>query len=161
MSEEQLKNVIVSCHPDDEIIGCFEVIDNPENKPILLYMGNPPQERREEALNLKKELGIQITMFCNAVPPVFLNPSHILYFPDPIYETHPFHRMWGAQGENYLRQGLNVVFYNTNMTAPYIHEVKKIKEKETLLDLIYPSQKDLWKYEKKYIIFEGRYKWLL
>jgi len=159
--ETNNKNVIIAPHCDDELLGCFEILDKPDNLPIILYVGNPTQKRREEALNLKKELGINIMMFCNSVPSVFLNPSNTLYFVDPIYETHPLHRLWGSQGENYLRQGLDVIFYNTNMTANYIHETKKPEEKEKLLNLVYPSQSDLWKYEKKYILFEGRCKWLM
>jgi len=160
-NETNNKSIIVAVHPDDEIISNFEILDKPDNLPIILYVGNPSQERREEALKLKDELGIRIMMFCNSVPPVFLNPSNTLYFPDPSTEIHPLHRLHGSQGENYLRQGLGVVFYTTTMMTHYIHEIDKPKEKEALLNLIYPSQKSLWKYEKKYIIFEGRCKWLM
>ena len=50
-SETTKKNVIIAVHPDDEIISCFEILDKPDNLPIILYVGNPIQERREEALN--------------------------------------------------------------------------------------------------------------
>ena len=159
--ETNNKNVIIACHEDDEIIGNFEIIDNPDNPPVILYVGDSPQCRRDEALKLREHTGVTIQMFCKSVPSVFLNPSNTIYAPDPIYETHPLHRLWGGQLENYLRQGLNVIFYNTTMSAPYIHETRKPKEKEALLNLIYPSQKSLWKYEKKYIIYEGRCKWLM
>jgi hypothetical protein len=46
------------------------------------------------------------------------------------------------------------------MTAPYIKEVEKPEEKEELLNKVYPDQKDLWKYEKKYVLFEGYCKWI-
>jgi len=159
--ETNKKNVIIAVHPDDEILGNFEIIDNPENPPVILYVGDPIQKRREEAMKLREHMGITIQIFCNSVPQVFLNPSNTLYFPDPTSELNPMHRLYGSQGENYLRQGLDVVFYTTNMNVAYIHETKKPEEKEKLLNLVYPSQSDLWKYEKKYIIYEGRCKWLL
>ena len=37
---------------------------------------------------------------------------------------------------------------------------KDQKEKEAMLNEVYPSQSDLWKYEKKYILFEGFSQWL-
>lgn len=162
MSEEKNKIVIISPHTDDCVIGCYEIIlDNPDNPPIIIHVGNQSQERREEAMKLREHTNITVQMFCNSIPPIFLNPSTTLYFCDPIYETHPLHRLWGSQGENYLRSGLDIIFYNTTMTAQYIHEVENSNEKEDLLNKVYPSQSDLWKFEKKYILFEGRCKWIM
>jgi hypothetical protein len=62
--------------------------------------------------------------------------------------------------EQIARAGFDVVFYSTIMNVPYIHEVKDPQLKETLINRVYPSQKDLWKYEKKFILFEGRCKWI-
>jgi len=162
MSEEKNKIVIISPHEDDEIISCYEIIENnKDNPPIILYVGGSPQERRDEALTLKKHTNITTQMFCNSVPPIFMNPSTTFYFPDPVYEQHPLHRLWGSQGECMLRNGLDVIFYTTTMTASYIHETKNPKGKEELLNNVYPSQSDLWKYEKKYILFEGYNKWIM
>lgn len=156
------KIVIVCVHCDDELLGNHQVIENnPDNPPIIIYTGNPPQDRREEALKLRDHTNITMQMFCNSIPPIFMNPHTQFYFPDPIYETHPLHRLYGSQGENMLRNGLNVIFYNTTMTAPYIHEVKNPQKKEDLLNKVYPSQKSLWEYEKKYILFEGYNKWIM
>jgi len=162
MSEQKNKIVIVACHCDDEILGNYEIIrDNPDNPPVILYTGNPPQERREEATKLKEHTNVTMQMYVNSVPPIFLNPSTTLYFPDPVNEIHPLHRLYGSQGENYLRNGLNVIFYSTMMNATYIHEVENPEKKEDLLNKVYPSQSDIWKYEKKYILFEGRCKWIM
>lgn len=156
------KIVIVAPHCDDCLIGCYEIIrDNPDNPPVILYVGNPPQERRDEALKLRDHTDITMQMFCNSIPPIFLNPSTQFYFPDPSTEIHPLHRIWGSQGENMLRNRMNVIFYTTNMNVPYIHEVENSQKKEDLLNEIYPSQKSLWEYDKKYILFEGRCKWLI
>lgn len=160
--EMKNKIVIVAPHCDDEIIGCYEIIqNNPDNPPVILYVGNPIQERRDEAIKLREHTGVTMQLFPNSIPPIFMNPSTVFYFPDPIYETHPLHRLWGSQGENMLRGGLNVTFYTTNMNSPYVHETKEPEKKEELLNKMYPSQKLLWEYDKKYVLFEGRYKWIM
>ena len=151
--------VIIAPHPDDEIIGCYSILK--KENPIIIYNGETDQKRREEALKLRKYIDFKAQLFLMTIPATFLNKEVTIYCPDPIYETHPLHRSWGSLGESLLRNGLNVIFYNTNMNAPYIHEVKDWKEKEELLDKVYPSQKSLWVFEKKYILFEGRCKWLV
>ncbi len=153
--------VIISPHFDDEIIGCYEIIINPIIKPVIIYMQDD-EKRKLESLKLKDELdNIKIQLFQKSIPYTFINPNNVLYFPDPVFEFHPDHRKWGAIGEDYLRQGMNVVFYSINMQAPYIHEVKESNQKEELLNTVYPSQKDLWKMDKKYVLFEGRCKWIM
>lgn len=161
MLDNKSEIVIVSPHYDDEIIGCYEIISNPIIKPVIIYMQND-EERKKESLKLKDELdNIKIQLFQKSIPYTFINPNNVLYFPDPIFEFHPDHRKWGAIGEDYLRQGLNVVFYSINMQAPYIHEIKESNQKENLLNKVYHSQKDLWKIDKKYVLFEGRCKWIM
>lgn len=161
MTESRAETVIISPHFDDEIIGLYEVISDQKNKPIIIYMQND-EERKQEALKIRAELNnIQIQLFQNSIPSFLLNPKNTLYFPDPVYEFHPDHRYWGIQGESLFRQGLNVVFYSINMQAPYIHTVEESNKKRDLLNKIYPSQSDLWKYQHKYFIWEGRYKFLM
>ncbi len=161
MSEKN-KIVICVCHPDDEIIGCYKHIVNEDNPPVILYLDcTIPEERRQEALKLKEFTKISIQMFCNSIPPVFLDLSTKFYFPDPVYEIHPDHRRLGAMGEAYLRNKYDVTFYSINMNAQYIYETKNPQKKEELLNKVYQSQKTLWSYEKKNILFEGYNKWIV
>lgn len=161
MSENKSEIVIISPHFDDEIIGLYEVITNPIVKPIIIYLQDD-EERKQEALKLKTFIdNIQVQLFQKSIPTMFLNQSNVLYFPDPTTEFHPDHRKWGAVGEDYLRQGLNVVFYSINMETPYIHQVRDFKDKRHLLEKVYPSQKSLWKFEHKFFIWEGRVKWIM
>jgi hypothetical protein len=150
--------VIVAPHPDDEIIGLFEILET--SSPIIIYSGDLEESRRQTVLKLKEHANIKAQMFLMTLPTTLLNKDHIIYVPDPIYEIHPRHRYWGLLGESVARSGLNVIFYSVSMNAPYIHEVKESKKKEELLNKVYPDQADLWKYEKKYILFEGRCKWI-
>ena len=46
--------VIIAPHPDDEIIGCFEVLKTVE---CIVYDGSTPQERRQEAERMLEIIG--------------------------------------------------------------------------------------------------------
>lgn len=151
--------VIVAPHPDDEIIGCYEVLKEGKN-PIIIYGGDTDYDRREEVKTLRKFFDIKVQMFQNSIPPNLLQAENKFYFPDPSYETHPLHRAHGFQGEGLARGGFDVIFYSTIMNAPYIHEVEDPKDKKMFLESCYPSQSDLWKYDHKYFLFEGRTKWM-
>jgi len=153
-----METVIIAPHPDDEIIGCYKYLT--QTNPIIIYDGDTDAKRREETQKLRDHAQIKIQMFQKSIPPNFLNKDTVLYFPDPTYEIHPLHRKWGFIGEEIARQGFNVIFYNTNMNAPYIHEVNNSKAKEALLNTIYQSQKSLWQYDHKFFLFEGYNQWL-
>jgi len=155
------ETVIIAPHPDDEIIGCYDILSNEFHNPIIVYTSEIAKERQEETRKLREVFpNIKIQMYCYNIPPNLLNNSNTFYFPHPTYELHPDHRMQGSIGENLARQGIDVIFYSTNMNAPFIHEVTTPNEKLRILNEIYPSQSDLWKYDHKYFLFEGRCKWL-
>ena len=152
------KSIIWAPHPDDEIIGCYEVLIR--DRPAIIYSGDLDNKRREEALKLREHVEIGPQLFLMTVPPSLMQKGNTFYFPDPIHETHPNHRATGMVGEQLARAGYDVVFYNTIMNAPYIHESPDSKAKEDLLNKVYPSQKSLWEWEKKYVLFEGYCKWI-
>lgn len=156
MSDKNI--IIIAPHPDDEIIGCYEVVNN--YKTMILYDASTPQLRREEAMKLKDEFDISAQVFLNTIPPPWLTLENtVFFFPDPIYETHPLHRQWGYGGEMMARAGQNVVFYNTIMNAPYIHEVADFLDKRNVLDKYFPSQKNMWAWDHRYNLFEGYNSW--
>ena len=156
-----MDTIIISPHCDDEVIGNFEIISDSKTSLIILYSGDIPNDRREEVLKLKKLCpNIKAQVFQNSIPPTLLNRNNTFYFPDPVFENHPKHREWGFIGESLARSGIEVIFYTTNMTAPYIHEVEKSIEKRQLLDKVYKSQSELWRFDHKYFLFEGRCRWI-
>lgn len=159
MSKERKSEIIIIApHFDDEIVGCSSILMNPLTKPIIVYLQDD-EKRKQEALKLKTFLtNIQDQLFQKHIPPVVIDPKNILYFPDFYFEFHPDHRKWGAVGVDLLRQGFNVVFYSINMQSPFIFEIKEPNKKRQLLEKVYPSQKNMWKYEHKYFLWEGYYK---
>ena len=161
-NEPACYHYIIAPHCDDEIIGCFEIINDISNNVIVMYSGDVEQSRRQEALKLQEHFpNVRVQLFQNSIsPPMLSNPNITFYFPNPVTEIHPSHRVWGFVGEGMAREGKNVIFYTTIMNTPYIHEVECPDKKEDMLNKIYPSQKSLWEYEKKFILFEGRCKWL-
>lgn len=154
------KNLIIAPHGDDEIIGCFEILIPGT---VVFYDSRYIDDVRiKEIMFLKKFKNVKQVIASELTPDLYDNglDKYTLYFPDPIYETHPVHREWGSFGEKLARRKFDVVFYSTNMNAPYIHECKNADEKQALLVDIYPSQSQLWEYDHKYFLFEGRCKWI-
>lgn len=153
------ETIIIAPHCDDEIIGCYSILDDKTINPLIIYTEPTTVERQKEAMKIKEHFSIRGQMYCQSIPASFLNPNNRFYFPGPD-EIHPAHRRQAAVGEGLARQGLDVIFYTTNMNVPWIREVTNNTEKFNTLQDIYPSQSELWRYEHKYYIFEGFCKWL-
>lgn len=161
--------VIFAPHPDDEIIGCYEILNEAKEVTVIHHM-KVSEKRLNEIHTLPKYL-INVKVQLSIKPPDEVITDMIvdginvetIYFPDPYWELHPEHKDLGNEGYKLWKNTqLDIVFYSTNMNTPYLHELGDIhkKRKENILNAVYPSQADLWKYEKKYIFFEGRIKYL-
>lgn len=175
-----MKLLIVSPHCDDELIGCFSFlyhsVKNPKAKVLICYC-TKDKARQKESLELKKNLSMFIDKPKLAtVTQIFFSEKlidlkitklllettpNIVLVPDPYFEVHPLHRFLGCFVTNFwkdfLQQKTSLIYYSTNMSTPYLFELPpKLREsKELLLNLVYPSQRSLWEFEKKYIIFES------
>ena len=157
--------IIVTPHCDDEIIGAYSILSKSKWSSVW-YVEKVDKRREDAALKIFDVLDVSTLSFFrgnyNSLRKKIKKiKESTYYFPDPYFETHPAHRAIGAIGEEFLRKGWDIVFYSTNMQAPYIHEVKNLKAKEMCLNHLYFSERSLWEFEKKYILFEGYNKWIL
>lgn len=148
-----MKHIIIAPHADDEIIGCYEILKKEKNL-VVLYGTTKALEEAKKFCKINKILSFTIDDI------ILFSDEDIYYFPDPYFESHPFHRELGMMGEKMARVGFNVIFYSTNMQAPYIYEVKEPTRKRVLLEEAYPFKSSLWKYDHKYFLFEGYTKWI-
>lgn len=160
--------IVLAPHPDDELIGCYEIVSDRYKDVLVWYceLVDTPLRKDHSTLLLNKSLVREQQFLNSSIDRMFSLLSEIkgekmLLAPDPYFETHPDHRKWGAAAEEYLRMGNDVMFYSTNMQAPYIHKVKRPAEKKELLDFVYPEQSSMWRYDHRYFLFEGRCKWIM
>ena len=141
--------IIIAPHPDDEIIGCWEILNGV--KKISVFYPNGADEGALRACSKFK---------FNIITELKWDLYCALLAPDPIFETHPDHRQWGHYAENILRKGWSdVFFYSVNMQAPYIKKTVNPEKKKADLNACYPEKYELWKYDHKYFLFEGRCSW--
>lgn len=152
--------VIFAPHADDEIIGCFELLEAQVVKQVVFGTHEAMAECVSSKCN--KHYGFTTTTVFLADLTKFKEyKNDTLVFPDPTTELHPEHRAWGALGERLAREGFDVIFYTTNMNAPYMRESKDPVAKKEALNTYYPEKKTLWRYEHKYFLFEGHIKWIM
>jgi len=150
-------HIIVAPHVDDEVIGCFDILSNPDNKCAIVYSNfDLTDERAEEIKRVKDKFdNIKFYFRNRSIPNQLIDPNNYLHFPDPFIEHHPHHRLIGLIGYELFQKGYPVFFYSINMQAPYIYNIDNWQEKKKVLNELYPSQKSLWENDHKYFLFEG------
>ena len=153
-------NIIIAPHCDDEVIGTYEILKSNDDT-VIVYSTCNNDKRMKHAKKLKKFFSkIRGQIRSDSVPNYLLNHDYTYFAPDPSTEVHPLHREWGFRLEKMARNGYNVIFYTTLMNTPYIHEVTTWQDKQRILNRVYPDQKDLWKFDHKYFLFEGYTQWI-
>jgi hypothetical protein len=91
-----MNSLIIAPHPDDEIIGCFEILNDPKQKVTIIYDGETPDIRRKETNKLREVFSsVKNQVYHSSLPTMYVSKDVTIYAPDPVHEIHPLHRSWG------------------------------------------------------------------
>lgn len=158
------KHVIVAPHADDEIIGCYSVLCTGKVRIVAFPFANSVAVDEARAAQTMFQFATELFEGAQnllVLAQIAFRERGLIFFPDPVYELHPEHRVIGAMGEQILRRSYpNVVFYSTNMNAPYIRESHDVAGKQKALNACYIKKRSLWEYDHRYFLFEGQTRWL-
>lgn len=146
-------NILIAPHPDDELIGCYSLIEKGLIDTVLYI--DPSPSRFALAQLTGVELGftpgyLEFKQLCDYLEK---NPSHTYLVPD-IKDGHLLHKAINCVAR---LSGCHLGYYSTEMNTGYVKELSAEMKKEKLLALnkFYPDQSSLWKYDWKYWLFEG------
>ncbi len=144
-------NIILAPHIDDELIGCFSILDSID---IVYYFYDLTPERKREAEKLKSNFNYEI---------IYTNEDKIqnidfskdtLYIPSS-KDLHNDHRKINRLGNSLCT--LNTMYYSIDMNRVPI-KLDKSDVKKRLMYQYYPSQKNLFNSDEKYFLFEDIHK---
>ena len=163
------KRLIIAPHPDDEVIGCWSVLQGSQ----VCYGGGTggcSEERYKEAQRVAIGLNFECMGLAWGIGSLFVKVEDfkkcckggVVLAPDPHFELQPLHRQIGAVVSAFCRElALRFVSYSTSMTAPYVRELPPLTQevKRNALDKFYSSQASLWAMDHRYFLFEGLAEW--
>jgi hypothetical protein len=137
--------LILAPHADDEVIGCWSVLLDPEVTVSVVYFFELTDERKAEALVCCASFGFDLE-FADFNTYEIPDGYHEVYVPSR-KDWHADHKMVNAKYRNKATK-----FYSVDMACGKLVQVPRAKQK--LLNDIYPSQASLWENNDKYWLFE-------
>ncbi len=149
-----MKNIIIAPHADDELIGCFQLLETGCINDVV-YVERMPEERKQEALVLCNYYGIgSVFLYGNVdklMRTVFGNCN--FYIPSA-RDFHSLHILvHHLIRRRYNRDKIHV--YSVYMNDWFIDDTQNPLIKKQALDKFYPSQKSMWEHDHKFFLFEG------
>jgi LmbE family N-acetylglucosaminyl deacetylase len=148
-------------HPDDEIIGCYSILNRKHHIDDLhvLYFTSILSDREDPGIaRACATFGFrfQFAAYRNVDG---AGPQDIVLAPDPESDFHPLHRLVGRVAQHLFREGKikRLIHYTTTMLTPYVQEVPDPAGKRSALDYCYREKADLWTSDHRYFLFEGYY----
>lgn len=166
------KILILAPHPDDEVIGCFELIkEKPEDIIVVWfdeYAGMVKNEevwqvRMLEAEAVASKFGFEYQVFFNVsdllenVEDLIRDNNVVAVLVPDLGDEHEHHRLVNSAGYIIAKEyGLRFGEYTTRMNTEYVRESKYPEEKLEAIKM-YKSQSWLWEIgDAKWWLFEGR-----
>jgi len=150
---------IIAPHADDELIGCYRMIKN-EMVTGVIYVDQMPRERVNEAFRFCNDFNLDPYFACGNIGQLYDHlydiDTEAIAIPS-MYDDHILHKLIYSLVFYSRLLSRTIYVYSAYMNDSFIEplESKAMEEKLMLLDKYYPSQKDLWKNENKFFIFEG------
>jgi len=155
-------NILISPHPDDELIGAFSLIKRGMIDEVIYIDPDPKRFALAEAVG--EELLFEVTSLTFKGLPAFMETGQTLYegvdqhpytyFVPDILDNHLLHKAINCVGR---LSGCRLGYYSTDMNTGYVKELsaEMKKEKREALNKYYPDQSSLWENDWKYFLFEG------
>lgn len=148
--------LILAPHIDDEMIGCWSVLSNPENQVTVHYFYELTDERKKEAQRMldffdPKGERVFAVNWTGDEQDVRNSIGHYteVYVPSR-RDSHADHKALCAKFRHYATH-----FYSVDMhDGVYLGE-KESGAKRDALNYCYPSQYNLWNNNDKYWLFEA------
>lgn len=153
--------IIFSPHSDDEIIGCYRILDQVSR---IIYFDDDDNNRVDESKKFCEDFNAECEFaytFEILNDELYNFDNCTIYAPDPFGEHHPLHREVGMAAclLNSWKRIKELYLYSTDMTQPWVREVPDSFSKKELLNKYYSSQRDLWTHDYKYFLFQGTILW--
>jgi len=167
---DDYEHIIIAPHPDDELIGCYGILQRAERVLVVLPSWATTCARGKETEAVLQKTGVlgkrhTLCFGLSAIIGKRFPTVPVVWLPDPNYETHPQHKEAFSTYSKYINGGsclfmdTSTIFglYSTQMNTPYLHELRPSasKQKEELATL-YKSQKGYFKQHNDSFFFEGR-----
>lgn len=149
-------------HGDDEIIGCYSVLRKCKEDAVVptVYFG----EIDDGCARSSSVFQFRFLKFDLSLETADKITWDTVYAPDPQYDNHPRHQLYGSIAQMAFREGRikKLRLYNTTMLSPYIMELDTWNKegKREALNHCYPGKSSLWQFDHRYFLFEGNVEWL-
>jgi hypothetical protein len=159
MGDSDEGKTIIAPHPDDEVIGCYSLLEENDVGRVVYVTHDGQPERYEEVRNLADFYGFEAVMF-EDFEEFDETMGEMVYRDDEVVvpninDEHQLHKQvnrWAKQNLDWNQ--LEFYTIDKNVDREFIGN-EMAEEKRDLLNSFYPSQSKLWEHDDKYVLFEG------
>ena len=166
---ETKRNIIVAPHPDDELIGCFELLyEKPSTCTVIVFEKILDEiiskERIRESQLMGEHLGYNVIVFVDPIlfkniirNELFWKPNEIiLWLPEQNEHYHHSYVTYVLLDLKRSYEELTLGFYTVKMNTSYTRRSKYGDLKMKYAYTFFPSQKEFFDNNQHVFIFEGR-----
>ena len=143
-----MATIILAPHVDDEIIGCYTLLKN-ELIDKVIYFYDLDDVRKAEALKIAELFEHEVS-FKGYEEKIDIHDT--LYIPSK-FDYHPHHWKVYQYGRDLPNRNSWCYSVEKNLHCDLL-SVRDSTYKLKALDSLIPTQRDLWRYNAKYILFE-------